>query len=84
MSQNEFRLLKWLAAFVVAALLAGFGVLFKQMIDVRIAVVNLRAEMIRGVGVLDEHLGRIETCLDIVEGGLTRLEEQGDRTGAVE
>ena len=83
-SQNEFRLFKWLAAFVVAALLAGFGVLFQQMTDLRLSVERGRAEVIREFGVAGERLGRIETKLDLMEARVTRLEEQGNRDDTVE
>ena len=83
-SQNEFRLFKWLAAFVVAALLAGFGVLFQQMTDLRLSVERGRAEVIREFGVVGERLGRIETKLDLMEARVTRLEEQGNRDDTVE
>ena len=83
-SQNEFRLFKWLAAFVVAALLAGFGVLFQQMTDLRLSVERGRAEVIREFGVVGERLGRIDTKLDLMEARVTRLEEQGNRDDTVD
>ena len=83
-SQNEFRLFKWLAAFVVAALLAGFGVLFQQMTDLRLSVERGRAEVIREFRVAGERLGRIETKLDLMEARVTRLEEQGNRDDTVD
>ena len=93
-SQNEFRLFKWLAAFVIAVLLAGFGVLFQQMTDLRLSVERGRAEVIREFGVIGGRLGRIETKLagmddrlsrvetrDGVETKTTRVRAQGDRVG---
>ena len=77
-SQNEFRLFKWLAAFVVAALLAGFGLLYQQMTDLRLGVEHVRAEVIRELGVLGERPGRVETRLDLMEARLGRVETRLD------
>lgn len=35
-TQNEFRLFKWLATFALAAVLAGFGFLHQQIADLRV------------------------------------------------
>ena len=35
-TQNEFRLFKWLGAFALAATLAGFGFLYQQTADLRV------------------------------------------------
>ena len=37
-TQNEFRLFKWLGSFSLAAMLAGFGFLFQQTADLRVDV----------------------------------------------
>ena len=87
-SQNEFRLFKWLAAFVVAALLAGFGLLYRQMTDLRLGVEHVRAEVIREIGVLGERLGRVETRLDAMDARLgrveTRLDDMDGRLGRMD
>ncbi|MDE0191997.1 MAG: hypothetical protein OXQ90_11625 [Gammaproteobacteria bacterium] len=37
-TQNEFRLFKWLGSFALAAMLAGFGFLYQQIADLRVDV----------------------------------------------
>ena len=37
-TQNEFRLFKWLGSFSLAAMLAGFGFLYQQIADLRVDI----------------------------------------------
>ena len=76
--QNEFRLFKWLAGFALASMLAGFGLLYQQMTDLRLSVEQSRAEMIREFGELRERLSRVETRLDGVGARLSRVETRLD------
>ena len=50
-TQNEFRLFKWLGAFALAATLAGFGFLYQQTADLRVDMerqfAGLRVDMER-------------------------------------
>lgn len=46
-TQNEFRLFKWLGAFVVAAVLGAFGVVYKQIGDMRIEMRDLHTTSLR-------------------------------------
>lgn len=46
-TQNEFRLFKWLGTFVVAAVLGAFGVLYQQIADTRVEMRNLHNTTLR-------------------------------------
>ena len=43
--QEEFRLFKWLGAFALAAVLGGFGLLYEQTSDLRVAMERLHADL---------------------------------------
>lgn len=61
-TQNEFRLFKWLATFVVAAVLGAFGVIYQQIADVRVEMRDLHNTVLR----------ELYTQLDMQIGGLRR------------
>lgn len=44
-TQNEFRLFKWLGTFALAAMLAGFGFLYQQIADLRVDVERQFADL---------------------------------------
>lgn len=43
--QDEFRLFKWLGTFAIAAVLGGFGLLYEQTSDLRVAMERLHADL---------------------------------------
>ena len=43
--QDEFRLFKWLGTFALAAVLGGFGLLYEQTSDLRVAMERLHADL---------------------------------------
>lgn len=47
--QDEFRLFKWLGTFALAAVLGGFGLLYEQTSDLRVAMERLHAETLREI-----------------------------------
>ncbi|MDE0421383.1 MAG: hypothetical protein OXK76_10940 [Gammaproteobacteria bacterium] len=49
--QEEFRLFKWLGTFALAAVLGGFGLLYEQTSDLRVAMERLHAELLREIHV---------------------------------
>ena len=69
--QDEFRLFKWVAAFAMASLLGGIGVLYQMTSELRVSVE-------RGFGQVREQLGRMETRLDGVEKRLDGVEKRLD------
>ena len=91
-TQNEFRLFKWLGTFALAAVLAGFVFLYEQTADLRVDIerqhrdllkeMNAQYTGIRGeIGLLRERVTGVETRLDGVE---TRLDGVETRLGRVE
>ena len=48
-TQNEFRLFKWLVTFVVAAVLGAFGVLYQQIADTRVEMRDLHNTTLREI-----------------------------------
>ncbi|MDE0192006.1 MAG: hypothetical protein OXQ90_11675 [Gammaproteobacteria bacterium] len=60
-TQNEFRLFKWLGTFLVAAVLGAFGVLYQQISDTRVEMRELHTTVIRElyaqIGSVREDLG---------------------------
>lgn len=70
--QGEFRLFKWVAAFAVASMLGGFGVLYQMTGDLQVSVE-------RGFGQVHERLGRIETQLEALENRVGKVEVRLDR-----
>jgi len=44
-TQNEFRLFKWLGSFALAGVLAGFGFLYQQTADLRVDVERQFADL---------------------------------------
>ena len=61
-TQNEFRLFKWVGTFFVAAVLGAFGVLYQQISDVRVEMRDLHNTVLR----------ELYTQLDTQIGGLRR------------
>ena len=52
---SEFRLFKWLGTFALATVVAGFGLLYEQVLDVRIGMERLHGETLREMsGLRDE------------------------------
>ena len=47
--QDEFRLFKWLGTFALAAVLGGFGLLYEQTSDLRVAMERLHADLLREI-----------------------------------
>ena len=47
--QDEFRLFKWLGSFAIAAVLGGFGLLYEQTSDLRVAMERLHADALREI-----------------------------------
>ena len=45
--QGEFRLFKWLGTFAFATVLGGFGVLYEQTSDLRVAMERLNVDLLR-------------------------------------
>lgn len=70
--QDEFRLFKWVAAFAMASLVGGIGVLYQMTSELHVSVE-------RGFGEVREQLGRVETRLDGVEKRLDGVETRLDR-----
>ena len=88
-TQNEFRLFKWLGTFALAAVLAGFVFLYEQTADLRVDIerqhrdllkeMNAQYTGIRGeIGLLRERVTGVETRLDGVETRLGRVETRLD------
>ena len=51
---NEFRLFKWLGTFALATVVAGFGLLYEQISDVRVGMERLHGEVLREIHGLRE------------------------------
>ena len=49
---SEFRLFKWLGTFALAAVLGGFGLLYEQVGDVRVAMERLQTELLKEIHAL--------------------------------
>ena len=67
-TQNEFRLFKWLATFVAAAVLGALGVLYQQIADTRVEIRDLHTTILQElhaqIGGLRRELRQAETrCL---------------------
>lgn len=88
-TQNEFRLFKWLGTFALAAVLTGFVFLYQQTADLRVDIerqhrdllkeMNAQFTNIRGeIGLLRERVTGVETRLDGVETRLGRVETRLD------
>lgn len=76
--QDEFRLFKWVAAFAMASLVGGIGVLYQMTSELRVSVErgfgDLQVKFERELGGVNQRLGRIETRLDGVERRLDDVE----------
>ena len=84
-TQNEFRLFKWLASFALAAVLAGFVFLYQQIADLRVDIERQHSDLLSGllkemntqhtdIGLLRERVAGVETHLDGVETRMVRVE----------
>ena len=84
-SRGEFRLLLWMNAFALTAILGGMTVLYTGITDLRVAMEAQRADILDVVrsenADLRERVARIETRLGGVE---TRLDAVETRLGGVE
>ncbi|MYA17405.1 MAG: hypothetical protein F4Z28_11925 [Gammaproteobacteria bacterium] len=70
-TQNEFRLFKWLATFVVAAVLGAFGVIYQQIADVRVEMRDLHNTVLRELYTqLDAQIGGLRKEMKAEIGGL--------------
>ena len=49
---SEFRLFKWLGTFALAAVLGGFGLLYEQVGDVRVAMERLHTDLLKEIHTL--------------------------------
>jgi len=49
---SEFRLFKWLGIFALAAVLGGFGLLYEQVGDVRVAMERLQTDLLTEIHTL--------------------------------
>ena len=69
-SRGEFRLLLWMNAFALTAILGGMTVLYTGITDLRVAMESQRADILNVVrseiGDLRERVVRIETRLDTI------------------
>ena len=71
--QAEFRLFKWLATFVVAAVAAAIGLLYQQVAEVRVEMERLRTDLVqemnRQFAVIRDEMDREHTAIreDIAE-----------------
>ena len=46
---SEFRLFKWLGTFALATVVAGFGLLYQQVSDLRVGMERLHGEVLREI-----------------------------------
>ena len=53
-TKDEFRLFKWLGTFALATVVAGFGLLYEQVSDVRVGIERLHGEVQREIHGLRE------------------------------
>lgn len=92
-TQNEFRLFKWLGTFALAAMLAGFGFLYQQTADLRVEIERQHGDLLSGllkemnaqhtdirreIGLLRERVTGVEKRLDGVETRVGRVETRLD------
>ena len=61
---SEFRLFKWLGAFILATVVAGFGFLYEQVSDLRVGMERLHGELLQEMSGIRERVVRIETILE--------------------
>ena len=70
-TQNEFRLFKWVGTFFVAAVLGAFGVLYQQISDVRVEMRDLHNTVLRELYTqLDTQIGGLRREMKAEIGGL--------------
>ena len=84
-SRGEFRLLLWMNAFALTAILGGMTVLYTEITDLRVAMEAQRSDILDVVrsenADLRERIARVETRLDGVE---TRLDGVETRLDSIE
>ena len=78
--QGEFRLFKWLATFVLATVLGGFGLLYEQTSDLRVSMERLHADLLREMhalhtGTRDEMHAQYTGLRDEMHAQYTSLRE---------
>ena len=66
-TQNEFRLFKWLATFVAAAVLGALGVLYQQIADTRVEIRDLHTTILQE---LHAQIGGLRQEMKAEIGGL--------------
>ena len=66
-TQNEFRLFKWLATFVAAAVLGALGVLYQQIADTRVEMRDLHTTILQE---LHAQIGGLRQEMKAEIGGL--------------
>ena len=80
--RGEFRLLLWMNAFALTAILGGMTVLYTGITDLRVAMEAQRAEILGVVrsenADLRERIARVETRLDSIETRLNSIETRLD------
>lgn len=81
-TQNEFRLFKWVGTFFVAAVLGAFGVLYQQISDVRVEMRDLHNTVLRELYTqLDTQIGGLRREMKAEIGGLRQeMKENHDRS----
>ena len=83
--RGEFRLLLWMNAFALTAILGGMTVLYTGITDLRVAMEAQRADLLDVMhsefADLRERIARVETRLDGVE---TRLDGVETRLDSIE
>ena len=50
--RDEFRQFKWIGAFALTAVMAGFGVLYQQVADLRVGMERIHTDLLREIGTL--------------------------------
>ena len=73
-TQNEFRLFKWLGTFVAAAVLGALGVLYQQIADTRVEMRDLHTTVLRE---LYAQIGGLRQEMKAEVGGLRQEMKAG-------
>ena len=71
---EEFRLFKWLGTFALAAILGGFGLIYEQTSDLRVAMERLHSDLLQAMHV--QHAS-IRSDIGAVRERVVRLETAG-------
>lgn len=74
---SEFRLFKWLGTFALATVVAGFGLLYEQVSEVRIGMERLHVELLREMSVLREDMqAEVAGLRDEMRSGFTSVRQE--------